>query len=224
MIKIYQYLKIAFLIFSFVFINSCKKETGIKLSFHGRLIDGQTMQPISNYPLRLNFIHSSAGMGLNLDSYSDIANCVTNGNGEYILTIRSTYALDSSDKYRIESSSYSDNYFGVAKEINAQKAEILKSNSVDSIKVYKKIIANFYIRHSGVANADDFILININGVFNFGNDLFYGTDSLKENSHEVVPNSPTIILWRGIKNNIHFGPITDTVFFRNANNFYVISY
>lgn len=220
----YQYLKITLLIFSFSLINSCKKEIGIKLSFYGRLVDGQTMQPISNYPLRLSFIKYNAGNGLNFGSRYNIANCVTNEKGEYILTIGSTYAQDSSDTYRIQSSSYSDNYFGVEKDINAQKAEILKDNSVDSIKVYKKIIANFYIRHSGVANPDDFILIEINGIFNFGNDNFYGTDSLNQNSHEVVPNSPTIIFWRGIKNNIHFGPITDTVFFSNTNNFYVISY
>ncbi len=182
------------------------------------------MQPISNYPLRLNFINISAGMGLNLGSYSDIANCVTSESGEFILTIHRIYAQGSSDKYRVETSSYSDNYFSIAKEINAQKAELVKSNFVDSIKVYKKIIAKFYVRHSGQANAADFILIDITGVYNFGNDNFYGTDSVAQNSHEVVPNSPTIISWRGVKNNIHFGPTTDTVIFTKQNNSYFISY
>ncbi len=161
---------------------------------------------------------------MNLGSYSDISNCVTNGNGEFNLAIRSTYARDSLDTYRIESSSSSDNYFGVAKEVNAQKAEKLKNNAVGSMKVYKKMIATIHVRHSGLANPDDFILIEINGVLNSGNDTFYGTDSVKEIGHEVVPDYPTIISWRGIKSRNHFGPITDTVIFTKSANAYDISY
>lgn len=221
--KIYQHLKITFLICSFAFISSCKKETGDSISFYGRIIDAQTMQPIPNYPLSLKFIDGDAGIGFNLGSYYNIANCNTNVNGEYILTTKRIYAQDSTDYYVLESLS-SNNYFGLRKELNAKNAELLKSILIDNIKVYKMIIVNFYIHHLGVINANNFILIDINGVYNYGNDGFHGTDSVQQNSHEVVPNSRTAITWRGVKNNIHFGPITDTVIFTNSNNTYNISY
>lgn len=223
MAKIDSYLKVALIFFSFVFINSCKKETGIQLSFHGTIIDGQTMQPISNYPVSLNFINANASMGVNLGSYVDIAKDVTNEHGEFNLKIQDTYSQDSLDKYVIESG-FSDNYFGLAKEINAKTAHAMKNNFLETIKVYQKIMVNFYVRHSGIANSGDFILINISGVYNSGNNIFYGTDSLQQNNQEIVPNSPTIISWRGIKNNTNFGPIIDTVSFIKLNDSYIISY
>ncbi|MEO9099265.1 MAG: hypothetical protein ABI267_03025, partial [Ginsengibacter sp.] len=147
MSKIRPYLKVAFLIFLFA-INSCKKDPGVKVSFQGTIIDEQTLRPVPNYPLSLNFIHASTGMGLNLGSYSDIAKVVTNGNGEFTLTIHDSYTQDSSDNYEIQSVK-SDTYFGMGKEINAKTALAMKNNFLDTIKVYQKIVVNLYVRHSG---------------------------------------------------------------------------
>ena len=203
---------------------SCKKQIENSISLTGKIIDAQTLLPVPNYSLTLNFIDGNSRWGgFNLGSYSKIANCVTNLNGEYILTTNRTYAKDSLDNYEIESLR-NDNYFGCSEKINAQNADVVKNNSIATIKIYKKIFVNFYVHHLGVANSNDNIFIDINGVFNYRNSFYFGSDSLQQDNLEIVPNSPTIIIWKGIKNNIRFGPFTDTVIFSNINNSYNIFY
>ncbi len=220
-----NFLKVTLLLFSFIFINSCKKEPlpPVVLSFTGKIINGRTMQPISNFPVRLDF-RPNIGFGFSLFDYDDIANCVTNGNGEFTLTTSQKYSKDSTDCYRIRPARIEE-YFEVEKEINAQKSEILKDNSVGEIQVYERIFAKFNVEHIGQANADDQIQILIDGLA--GKSLNYdikGAESLYQFNYGVVPNSPTIISRRGIKNNVPFGPFSDTIIFTNVNNSYYTSY
>lgn len=224
MAKATSYLKLFLAITCLIVINSCNKDADVKLTFQGRIVDGQTMQPVPNYGLSLDFNRpSTSGMGFNFGSQDDIANGSTNKYGDFSIKVRKTYAIDNTDTYEIVSSG-SNEYFGIGKIINAKEAESTKINFIDSLVVYRKMIVNVFVRHLGPSNADDNILINYNGIELSSSDLFYGSDSLKQNSHELVPNSPTVISWQGIKNNIRYGPITDTVVFTKEKNTYFISY
>ena len=205
------------------FINSCKKQSVDTFTFYGKIIDAQTMQPISNYPVRLGFVHPTTGISLNFFTRSDIAESATNAEGEFILKINKSYLVDSSDYYAIQSYDQSGNYFGIGKNLNAKHAETIKNNYLGILKNSKRLTTTFTITHTGPSNASDFIRINIDYLYHQIND-FNGFTSVSQYSCDVVPNSPTIISWRGIKNNINFGPFIDTVSFTNSNNLYNISY
>lgn len=217
--------KVVLCICTIVILFSCNKPTDNAINVSGRVIDAQTLQPIPNYKLTLNFIDGSRSWGgFNLGSYSNIANSTTNNNGEYTLVVNRNYAKDSLDIYKIESLS-SDDYFGCSKEINAKIAELLINNSIGIIKVYKRLNVNFYIHHTGINNPNDNLLLNItNGFLNNRSDLFFGTDSLSQNNFEVIPDVRYAITRQGIKSGVRFGPTTDSATFTNANNSYNIYY
>jgi hypothetical protein len=217
--------KVVLSICTLIILFSCKKPTDDTITLSGKVIDAQTLQPIPNYKLTLNFIDGSRTWGgLNLGSYSNIANATTNSNGEYRLVTNRKYAKDSSDIYKIESLS-NDGYFGFSKELNAKNAELSINNSIDIIKVYKRLNVNFYVHHTGINNPNNNLQLNIsNGYFNDRRDSFSGSDSLKQNNYEVVPNIKYGITKQGIKNGVRFGPTTDSVIFTNSNNNYNIYY
>jgi hypothetical protein len=213
------------LILFILILFSCKKQIDNSITISGKIIDAQTSLPVPSYNLSLSFIDGTRTWGgLNLGSYNNIINSTTNQNGEYRLKINRLFAKNILDTYKIESLS-SSNYFGCSKELNAKNVEALTNNTIENIKVYKRLDVNFYIHHSGINNPTDYIFVSIyNGFFNDRSDSFYGTDSIKQNNYEVVPNLKYGITKRGIKNGIQFGPVTDSIIFTATNNNFNIYY
>jgi hypothetical protein len=211
---------------STLFLFSCKKQNSPVLAITGRILDAQTLQPIPNLTMVLNFRQGSPGaFGLLLRTKDNIANCVTNKNGEFTLKTNISYAKDSLDAYSIMSG-INDAYFENGKSLNAKSAESLVNIKLDDIEVYKKIKVNFLIHHSGINNPNDYVLVDLSCAANptsYGT-FYYGTDSLIQNKYEVIPNIKYNIDLRGKKNNIRFGPIQDSIIFTNYNNIYNIYY
>jgi hypothetical protein len=215
------------LISTVLFLFSCKKQDTAVLILTGKIIDAQTLQPIPNLTIVLNFRQGSPGgaFGLYLRTKDNVANCVTNGNGEFILKTNRTYAKDSLDAYSVVSA-VNDAYFENGKSLNAKNAESLVNIKLDDIEVYKKIRVNFLVRHSGVNNPNDYVLVDLSCAANPTSNgaFYYGTDSLLQNKYEVIPNIKYNVERRGKKNNISFGPIQDSIIFTNTNNTYNIYY
>ena len=114
---------------------SCKKQKKNSISLTGKIIDAQTLLLVPRYSLTLNFIDGNSRWGkLNLVSYSNIAKCITNLNGEFIFIKNTTYAKDSLDNCEIESLN-KDNYFGNSIKINAQNAQLVKNDSISKRKI-----------------------------------------------------------------------------------------
>lgn len=215
-------LVILLLILSFS-IFSCNKESTNIIFFHGRVLDIETSEPIPDYPLRMDFIKYSTGMGLNLGSYSNIAHCVTNEKGEFNMAISRSYAKDIKDKYTINAHN-AEHYFGLRKELNAQKADINKNNLVDSVVTYKKITAHLTVRHLGEINQDDLIALDFRGIYNSARELFYGDMQVVERQYDVVANSNITISWRSKRDNKYSGQYTETVKFTKQDTTYLIEY
>lgn len=214
------------LISTVLFLFSCKKQDSAVLVLTGRILDAQTLQPIPNLTIELNFRQGPPGaFGLYLRTKNNIANCVTNQNGEFLLKTNISYAKDSLDAYSIVTA-VNDAYFENGKSLNAKNAESLVNIKLDDIEAYKKIRVNFLVRHLGVNNPNDYVLVDLSCAANPTSNgaFYYGTDSLLQNKYEVIPNIKYNIDRRGKKNNISFGPIQDSVIFTNTNNIYNIYY
>jgi hypothetical protein len=217
------------LISTVLFLFSCKKQDSTALVLTGRILDAQTLQPIPNYRLTLNFSHPSRSMGgFNFGSYSNIANCNTNNKGEYLLRTTRLYSSDSLDTYKIESLTGND-FFGCLETINAQYAEKSVNNKIDVIKVYQKVTVYFYVNHSGANNFNDFVFVEFKEIDSTSlschrSEYFHGTDPNLQNQYDVIPNIRYEISRKGKKNGSLFGLIKDTVVFNNNNKSYNIYY
>lgn len=204
-------------------IFSCNKEPTNIIFFHGRVLDIETSEPIPDYPLRLDFIRHTTSMGLNLGSYSNIAQCVTNKKGEFYMAISRAYAKDIKDKYTINAYN-TEHYFGLRKELNAQKADMTKNNLIDSLVTYKKKTAHLTVRHLGEINHDDLITLDFRGIYNSARELFYGDIQVVERQYDVVENSNIIISWSSKRDNKYSSPKIDTVKFTKQDTTYLIEY
>jgi hypothetical protein len=213
---------------TFVFLG-CKKQNEKLLILSGKIVDAQTLLPIPNYKISLNYKNPSRSMGFGLNGRNNIAETTTNNNGEYSLVSKKNYAIDSTDTYLIQAR-WNDEYFGGGKEINAFKAESAISSYLEDIIVFKNLKITFFINHLGVNNSNDFVLMGfkeVDSITTFTtarSESFNGNEPILQNQYYVFPNIKYEVNRRGRKNNIIFGPIKDTVIFTNTNNIYNIYY
>ena len=181
-------IKLSFMGTLLILCLGCGKEETNFLTVKGRIVDVNNNQVVSNFPVQINYINPSPGMGFNLGSWSDISNSKTDMNGNFTVTTPYAMAKDTDDFYVIESFG-SDNYFGFSETIDARQAESQKNINLGDIKVDKIITLNLTIHHLGVNNSEDFILGGVNK-FSF---LEHGSDSVIQKTYQLPYNKACII-------------------------------